>query len=53
MASSYPKVLQNLIQKTKPQLSLTGVLLFWWAHQDLNLGPKDWGFIAPKYFLGE
>jgi len=28
-------------------------LLFWWAHQDLNLGPKDYAsaylFVDPAY----
>jgi len=23
-------------------------LLFWWAHQDLNLGPKDYESRHPK-----
>jgi len=31
----------NLKNKT-PTISSEG-LLFWWAHQDLNLGPKDSG----------
>ena len=26
-------------------------LLFWWAHQDLNLGPKDSGLCSFHYSL--
>jgi len=26
-------------------------LLFWWAHQDLNLGPKDSGLCNFHYSL--
>ena len=33
-----------------PTISDEG-LLFWWAHQDLNLGPKDSGLCSFHYSL--
>jgi len=42
------RLIQSWDQKDKtPTISDEG-LLFWWAHQDLNLGPKDYEFRHPK-----
>ena len=41
----------NVCPKDKtPTISDEG-LLFWWAHQDLNLGPKDSGLCSFHYSL--
>jgi hypothetical protein len=36
------KQIQCVLKKINPQQSLTGGLISWWTHQDLNLGPKDY-----------
>jgi hypothetical protein len=38
----------NQSLKTKTPTIADGGLLFWWAHQDLNLGPKDYESRHPK-----
>ena len=38
----------SLAQKDKTLTISDEGLLFWWAHQDLNLGPKDYESRHPK-----
>jgi hypothetical protein len=38
-------------QKDKTPTIADEGLLFWWAHQDLNLGPKDSGLCSFHYSL--
>jgi hypothetical protein len=39
--------LSNAQKNKTPPIADEG-LLFWWAHQDLNLGPKDYESRHPK-----
>ena len=41
----------SLAQKDKTPTITDEGLLFWWAHQDLNLGPKDSGLCSFHYSL--
>jgi len=44
-----PQALLKVTLKKIPTLEL--VLDYWWAHQDLNLGPKDSGLCSFHYSL--
>jgi hypothetical protein len=40
-------LLKVTLNNKTPTIASEG-LLFWWAHQDLNLGPKDYESRYPK-----
>jgi hypothetical protein len=47
-ALSFISVTLSNTQKDKTPTIADEGLLFWWAHQDLNLGPKDYKSRYPK-----
>jgi hypothetical protein len=46
LLSNY-RIKSGQLKDKTPTISSEG-LLFWWAHQDLNLGPKDYESRHPK-----